>query len=213
VSSADPEPGSPESPDATRVVGLVLAAGVGNRLGMPKALVVGADGVPWVARTVNVLADGGADPVYVVVGADAEAVRTAAPAQSRVVVADDWREGMGASLRAGLSAVAAEEAAAVAVVVLLVDTPGVGSAIVRALAERAAPGALARATFGGQPGHPVLIGRDHWAGAIASAHGDRGARDYVSEHGADEVECSDLGSGADIDTAEALAEWQRGGGR
>jgi CTP:molybdopterin cytidylyltransferase MocA len=182
-------------------------------MGMPKALVEGANGVPWVARAVDVLSAAGVGPVYVVVGADAEAVRAAAPERSPVVVADDWREGMGASLRAGLTALAAAEPAAAAAVVLLVDTPGVGPEVVRALTGHAAAESLVRATYQGRPGHPVLIGRAHWHGVIASAHGDRGARDYLSVHGAREIECGDLGSGDDIDTPDALTEWRRGAGR
>jgi CTP:molybdopterin cytidylyltransferase MocA len=198
----------------SRVVGVVLAAGEGSRLGMPKALVVGTDGAPWVARAVHVLASAGADPVYVVVGADADAVRAAVPDDAAVVAAPDWREGMGASLRAGLSAVSSVEAdadGATAVVVLLVDTPGVGPDVVGRLIERASPDGLLRATYAGQPGHPVLLGRDHWSGVAASASGDRGARDYLREHGAVAVECADIADGTDIDTQEALDAWRARG--
>jgi CTP:molybdopterin cytidylyltransferase MocA len=199
------------SAEAARVVGLVLAAGEGSRLGIPKALVAGDDGVAWVARAVNALAAGGADPVYVVAGADARAVRDATPAGSLIVEASDWREGMGASLRAGLMAVAAAEPDAAAVIVLLVDTPGVGSEVVRRLAAQAGPDALDRATYEARPGHPVLIGRHHWDGVMASARGDRGARDYLSAHGVVEIEVGDIADGTDIDTPEALADWRSGG--
>ncbi|HSS68384.1 MAG TPA: nucleotidyltransferase family protein [Nocardioidaceae bacterium] len=192
------------------VVGLVLSAGEGSRLGGPKALVAGDDGVSWLARAVGVLAAGGAAPVYAVVGADADAVRAAAPPDARTVEATDWREGMGASLRAGLAALATHQSGAVAVVVLLVDTPGVGAEVVERLAGGAAPEALARATYDSRPGHPVVIGRDHWAGVMASASGDRGARDYLVEHGVVDVECGDIADGSDIDTPEALAGWLRG---
>jgi CTP:molybdopterin cytidylyltransferase MocA len=200
------------SAEAARVVGLVLAAGEGSRLGMPKALVVGDDGVPWVARAVNALVAGGADPVYVVVGADAGAVRHVVPAGTLSVEASDWREGMGASLRAGLKAVAQAQPDAAAVLVLLVDTPGVGPEVVTKLTALAEPAALDRATYAGQPGHPVLIGRRHWDGVIASAGGDRGARDYLSAHGVREIEVGDIADGTDIDTPEALAGWRGGGG-
>jgi CTP:molybdopterin cytidylyltransferase MocA len=197
--------------EAAGVVGLVLAAGEGSRMGMPKALLVDGDGVPWVARAVDVLAAGGAERVFVVVGADSDAVREAVPDAALVVEAADWRDGMGASLRAGLAAVAAAGPAD-AVVVLLVDTPGVGSAVVRRMAERSHRGALARATYSGSPGHPVLIGREHWDGVAASARGDRGARDYLAEHGAVDIECGDIADGTDIDTPNALDAWRRGGG-
>jgi nicotine blue oxidoreductase len=36
--------------------------------------------------------------------------------------------------------------------------------------------------YGDRRGHPVLLGRDHWAGVAAAATGDRGARDYLRAH-------------------------------
>ncbi len=59
--------------------------------------------------------------------------------------------------------------------------------------------ALARATFSGRPGHPVLIGADHFAGVLAVSTGDHGARDYLATHPVLAVECGDLAGGADVD--------------
>jgi CTP:molybdopterin cytidylyltransferase MocA len=39
------------------------------------------------------------------------------------------------------------------------------------------------------------------------ARGDRGARDYLRAHEVALIECSDLGSGEDIDTPAALDSW------
>jgi CTP:molybdopterin cytidylyltransferase MocA len=195
--------------DSPRVVGLVLAAGEGSRLGIPKALVAGPDGTAWVVRAIETLVAGGADPVYVVVGAAADRVRERVPAGVNVVDAVEWAEGMGASLRAGVGAIAASESAADAIVVLLVDTPGVGPEVVGRLVGRATADTLFRATYDGRPGHPVLIGRHHWAGVMESATGDRGARDYLTHHGVVDVECGDMADGTDIDTPEALDEWRR----
>jgi CTP:molybdopterin cytidylyltransferase MocA len=61
-------------------------------------------------------------------------------------------------------------------------------------------------------GHPVLIGRDHWSGVRDVAAGDRGARDYLSRREVRLLECSDLGSGEDVDTPAGLAAWRAGEG-
>jgi hypothetical protein len=45
----------------------------------------------------------------------------------------------------------------------------------------------------------VVIGRNHFAGVIASAHGDAGGRDYLATHATLLVECGDLGRGRDVD--------------
>jgi CTP:molybdopterin cytidylyltransferase MocA len=189
------------------VVGVLLAAGSGERFGGPKALVRDQGGTSWLVRTVQVLVTGGIDGVYVVVGAAADTVSREVPAAAEVVVARDWAEGMGASLRAGLDAVEAAEPDATALLVMLVDTPGVGPDVVRRLLSHAGPDRLARAAYQGQPGHPVLLGRDHWAGIRATAKGDRGARDYLQSHTVELVEVGDVGSGVDLDTVDAWRAW------
>jgi len=65
-------------------------------------------------------------------------------------------------------------------------------------------GELSRAAYGGVPGHPTLIGRDHWDGVIAVARGDRGARDYLRSHPHHLVECGDLARGHDVDSLADL---------
>ena len=84
----------------------------------------------------------------------------------------------------------------------LVDLPDVTAEVVRRLIRQAPPGtaSLARVTYGGQPGHPVLIGRDHLESIMASLTGDSGAKGYLARHSAHSVECGDLASGQDHDT-------------
>ena len=175
-------------------------------MGMPKALVVGDDGVPWPVRAVRALRAGGCDEVVVVLGAGADAARDLIaagrfdPAAIDVVEAADWADGMGASLRAGLSHLLSAGSTADAALVHLVDLPDVGAPVVARVAELAGPAVLARAAYAsGVPGHPVLLGRDHWAGVQATAAGDRGARDYLHGRAVVEVDCADLAGGADVD--------------
>lgn len=180
-------------------VGLLLAAGEGRRFGGPKGLAADADGVAWVQRTARRLHEGGCEQVYVVVGASADQVASLVDSRDEVVVAEDWAEGMSASLRAGLGAVGRVGPPVSAAVVMLVDLPGVGPDVIQRLAARADPAVLARAAYGGEAGHPVLLGRDHWEPIIASARGDRGARDYLAQHEPVLVECGDIGSPEDVD--------------
>jgi CTP:molybdopterin cytidylyltransferase MocA len=115
-----------------QVAGLLLAAGGGRRLGRPKAL-VDLGGQLLVERGTRMLAAAGCAPVVVVLGAAAERVLAVADlsAAHATVVAEAWPEGVGASLRAGLAALAATEAGAV--VVALVDQPLVGAEAARRL--------------------------------------------------------------------------------
>lgn len=199
----------------TAVAGLLLAAGSGSRIGGPKALLVDESGTTLLARAVSALATGGCEPVLVVVGAAAELVVAEMPPGVDVVVAADWQRGMGSSLRHGLLALTEAASYVDAVLVMLVDTPGVSPKVVRRVLERAAASggrsALARASYDGVAGHPVLLGRDHWSGVAATAQGDRGARDYLLQRPVTLVACADVGSGGDIDTPSALSRWRDDG--
>jgi len=185
------------------VTGVVLAAGAGTRMGMPKALVV-RDGVPWVARATRLLLDAGCDRVVVVLGASFDEARVSVPTDVAVstVYNDDWSSGMASSLRAGLAAVSSTAVPGDSALVSLVDTPGLPvEAARRVLATGAA---LARAVYDGRPGHPVLISDAHWAPISASLTGDQGARAYLDAHGVTDVECGDLWNGRDIDTSQPV---------
>ncbi len=191
-------------PHRVNVAGVLLAAGAGRRFGMPKAL-VRHRGKLLVELAAEVLHAGGCAPVVVVVGASGDTVRAAAALPgSSLVDNPEWTTGMGSSLRAGLAALEASDA--VAALVLPVDTPGTTAAAVRRLAGLAAPDALARATYDGRPGHPVLLGRDRWADVAATAVGDAGARDYLRAHPPLDVPCEDVATGDDVDRPEDLPD-------
>jgi nicotine blue oxidoreductase len=182
---------------ASDVVGLLLAAGAGERFGGPKALARDDDGTSWLLRAVQALRP--CAGIVVVLGAEAEQAAALLPMSVARVRADNWAEGMGASLRAGLAALAttAHDSALVS----LVDLPDVDAAVVARLVGAAGGRAdLLRASYDGVPGHPVLIGRDHWSGVVETATGDRGARDYLADHEVVLVECGDLATGRDVDS-------------
>lgn len=209
---------------APPIAGLVLAAGAGRRMGGPKALLTLTDGGPTLVElAVTRLLAGGCPSVVTVVGAQADTVGPyAASTGSIVVVADDWAQGMGASLRRGLQALEATRAEAA--VVTLVDLPDVIETVIARVLEslartvesddsadvaRGAPSAgtggggwataLGRAAYGGKPGHPVVLGRTHWPAVLASATGDRGARAVLATGATLLVECGDLATGRDWD--------------
>ncbi|TWP36777.1 nucleotidyltransferase family protein [Leekyejoonella antrihumi] len=188
------------------VVGVLLAAGAGRRMGGPKALLRDRDGTSWLVRSLHALQDGGCDDVLVVLGCRHESAAALLDGESAtVIVSNDWAEGMGASLRCGL--LRATQTAAQLALVSLVDLPDVGPAVVRRVLGSTSGGAgsLSRAAYQGVPGHPVALGRAHWAGVLGAAVGDRGARDYLAQNEVDLVECGDLARGVDIDHRRNLS--------
>jgi CTP:molybdopterin cytidylyltransferase MocA len=188
------------------VAGLVLAAGESRRLGRAKALLE-IDGERLVDRAVRVLHEAGCTTVYVVTGA-APLGEVSAHASGPVTVIDnpEWPTGMGSSVRRGLASVTEE-----AVVIMVVDTPGIGPAVVRRLIDAHSAGATAAvATYDGAPRNPVLLTREHFAAVSALAVDDVGARAYLATRPdiVTQVECSDVADPCDIDTPEDL---RRGG--
>jgi CTP:molybdopterin cytidylyltransferase MocA len=179
-------------------IGVLLAAGEGRRMGGPKALQHDEDGSSWLLRSTAALDEGGCERIVVVLGAAAEeAAEILDGVPVDLIIAPDWRRGMSASLRAGLGFLREGDSALIS----LVDLPDVGAPVVRRVLEEATgPEVLARATYHGYPGHPVLIGRQHWAGVLGAATGDRGARDYLATHPVRLVECADLATGVDVDS-------------
>jgi molybdenum cofactor cytidylyltransferase/nicotine blue oxidoreductase len=180
------------------VAALVLAAGGGRRYGMPKALVE-YEGSLLVERAVRT-AMAVCDPVLVVLGAQAVDVwRTADLGGATVLANHDWETGMASSLRTGLDGLRGWPGRVDAALVLLVDMPGMTPAALERMAAHAAPDVLAVPTYDGVRGHPVLLGREHWAGVAAGATGDEGARSYLAAHPVSEVDCTGLADPTDLD--------------
>lgn len=176
---------------------IVLAAGAGSRFGGGKLLAPFAGGV----LLHGALAAAFAAPVrtvIVVTGVDGEAVSAAVRAcpavdgRLRLVHAEDHAEGMGASLRRAAAELGPDCAGAF---VFLGDMPRIPQAVFAPLIEAVGAGAPAAApVFGGQRGHPALIGAallpnlltlqgDAGARAILKGLGDRLARVEAPDDG------------------------------
>jgi molybdenum cofactor cytidylyltransferase len=181
--------------------GLVLAAGEGKRFGGAK-LAADLDGATVLDHAIAaILAVPAIERIVIVLGAHADEVAAKSDlAEVETVACEDWREGIAASLRAGV----AELAEAEAIVVTLGDQPFITPQVIAAIVDQldARPPA-ARATYDGRPGHPVLIKRELFA-ELRSLRGDAGARDLLTTAGVRELECGHLCRPDDIDEPEDL---------
>jgi molybdenum cofactor cytidylyltransferase len=188
----------------TQVASAILAAGRGERLGggTPKPLLE-LRGRPLVSWALAAATASGLRPVVLVVGYGAGEVAKRATEGVVVVRARRWKRGIARSLRAALSVV--EPYAQVsAVCVGLADQPLIGTGAYERLAVAHHEGAnLAVAAYAGVRGNPVLVGRPLWAEAN-ELDGDIGARALMSDHEVVEVDCTDTGNPADVDTLEDL---------
>lgn len=184
---------------AVRVVGAVLAAGSGTRMGRPKAgLIVG--GRTLLERACAELAAGGCASVVAVVRPG-----ITVPMGSVAVVNERPERGMRSSLE--LAVAAAGEADGLAVV--LVDTPGLTAAAVRATVSAWRPGRIAVASYGGRHAHPIVMAPDLWRAALAGAGPDEGARALLRRRAELVDPVTVTGDPADLDRPADVAEWLR----
>jgi len=192
---------------------VVLAAGRSRRMAPHnKLLIPDKAGKPMIARVVDNVLSSNARPILVVLGHMAEQIEHALGGRPvRYVHADDYAEGLSASLKAGIAAVPAECAAAV---VCLGDMPLVtGRMIDRLLAAYDAEEGrqIVLPTFRGKQGNPMLWDRRFFP-EILGISGDSGARFLVGKHAevVAEVEMADDAVLRDFDTTESLATLPKG---
>jgi molybdenum cofactor cytidylyltransferase len=162
-----------------RVGGIVLAAGGASRFGSQK-LMHEFKGKPLARHAVDAAREGGLDPVVVVIGADAEAVRDGLGRDIPIVINHEWKDGQSTSLKKGL----AEMPGGIeAVMFLLGDMPLVGEKLVRALlhAHRSTLAAIVAPRVGERWGNPALFDRVTFE-ALALIEGDRGGRALFGEY-------------------------------
>jgi molybdenum cofactor cytidylyltransferase len=187
--------------------GLVLAAGAATRFGSAKQL-ADLEGRPLLEHSILAMVASPVGRVVVVLGSGAEEVLSSVNMHGAdAVVCERWSEGQSASLASGL----AELSGCEAVVVTLGDQPFVApNAIRRVIAARGEGAAAVRATYNGEPGHPVLLERRLFE-RMRDVTGDHGARNLLISMQTREVPCDDLGGGQDVDTPAQLDALRAGG--
>lgn len=185
---------------------LVLAAGVSSRFGQPKALLTLRDKSGQSCTLLDHAIGQGkllSRDVRVVCGAWYPLVRFRCRLQpSRWVPVADWREGMAASLTAGIRSLGP---CARGVFVLVADQPLLDTEALGAFGEaaRCFPAQPVAADYGRHPGVPAYLPRGLWPEVLA-LKGDRGAGRLLSKAGATRVNIP--GVHDDIDTPE---DWER----
>lgn len=189
------------------VAGVVLAAGASRRLGQPKQLVM-LEGETLLARTVRLAREAGAAPVLVVVGAQAELICAAVPAdRATVVMNGEWEQGIASSIRAGVNAL---DATASGVLISACDQPRLSAAHLRGLIETLAAQCepcIVASTYAGVRGIPAVFPREAFADLLA-LRGDKGARALLMQPPCPLIALPFEGGEVDIDRPDDLAELQ-----
>ncbi len=145
----------------TTVAGVVLAAGLSERMGTPKQLLAYRGGT-LLSHSLAAAESSRLDPVIVVLGAAAVEIEASLRPTRAVVVRNlDYHEGNLSSLRVGVEAAGDVDA----VVVLLGDMPDVGAALIDVVvaAWLDDPHPIAVTEYRDGSGHPLVLG----AGTLA----------------------------------------------
>ncbi|WP_422103220.1 nucleotidyltransferase family protein [Vreelandella sp.] len=192
----------------SHVVALIMAAGYSRRYGAAdKRQERLADGRTLLATTVA-RTEQAFTQVRVAIREEDDAFQLGLTKSTPLIRLRQAHRGLGASLAEAVAALdldpLLQEAKAVAV--LLADMPRLHPKTLRALQQSITHDTICRPCYRGQPGHPVLFGRDFWS-ALTRISGEAGAqsllRQYVSHYRTYDVE--DAGVVLDIDTPAALA--------
>jgi CTP:molybdopterin cytidylyltransferase MocA len=191
---------------AESVCGLVLAAGMGSRMGGRK-LELTIEGVSLLARVVRACLGSRLGPIVLVFSPQtAGAVETLAPYRNDErlrFIGNPWPEsGMGKSLRLGMEHV---PHSAAGVMILLADQPFITAEVIEMLTARfdLQPASIICAAVRGVRTTPVIF-PSRLFGELARVQGDKGGREVIHRHAADVelVECGDRFDNRDIDTPE-----------
>lgn len=163
------------------IAGVVLAAGASTRLGRNK-LFIEIAGETLLRRAVRHASAAGLDPVFVVLGHEAELAREAL-ADLRVVpiLNADYLRGVNTSLRAGITA--ASQSPSIAAVVILADMPFVTDSMIATLVDRyrAGDAPLIVSDYGGVNAPPMLYDRSLFH-ELVSMEGEGCGRQVVKRH-------------------------------
>lgn len=172
----------PSTSDVTgeaNVWGVLLAAGTSSRFGDCNKLLQDVNGEPMVRCVAKTLLKSSLSGVVVVVGHEAEKVRTAlANLPLRIVENEAYAEGQSTSVRTGISA--ANENDADAAIVALGDMPYVSWETVDNIIAtyKNGTGTAIAAAYNGKRGNPVLFDTSHFD-ELMSITGDVGGRQIL----------------------------------
>lgn len=157
---------------------IVLAAGGSTRFGSPKQLHL-YNGESLIQRAVKAAADAGADPVIVVLGAEANTIRKSIDdSRAQIVVNENWSTGLASSLATGMNAV---DATCDGILVTLADQPLVDATALGMLIAAFDSGhRIVASSYGGTIGVPAMFGME-FRDALSRLSGDAGAGLWIRE--------------------------------
>jgi molybdenum cofactor cytidylyltransferase len=194
---------SPPLGQEASVAGLVLASGMSRRFGWENKLLMPVEGVPVVRRTVEAYLTGHLQPVFVILGYEAELVESVLSGLPLTPLLNpEFGQGQSRALRCGVQALPSEIGGAV---IGVADQPYLTGEVIRQLVERYRQGGAKAVVpcYGKEQGGPVLFDRSLFP-ELLQVRGDRGGRSVLQRYRneIDWVHVPDVKAAADIDTIQ-----------
>ena len=186
----------------SHIAAVILAAGMSSRMGEAKQLLRLGDRT-LLEQVIDNVRSSGVDDIVLVLGHGADAIRQSIATKNlKIVVNDAYREGMGTSLRTGISSLPPEMTAAL---IVLADQPFVRPETLRLLMDqyRKSNAHIVIPMYKGFRGNPVLLDRCVFPEVMA-LQGDIGCRAVFGNHleGIVKAPVEDVGILLDLDSRE-----------
>lgn len=180
---------------------IILAAGSSSRLGRPKQLLP-YNGKSLLEHAVDTANDSIAEPVIVVLGANAEILEKEI-IEKKVHIEEnkEWQEGMASSVRYGITALMRIAPAADAAIIMVCDQPFVSPELLNELiAHQKSTGKLiVTSQYENAVGPPALFYKTIFP-ELLKLKGDAGARKIIEQRKGDIATVSFMKGSIDIDT-------------
>ncbi|MEP6594572.1 MAG: nucleotidyltransferase family protein [Ginsengibacter sp.] len=182
---------------------VILAAGSSTRMGRPKQLLK-YNGDSLLKQIVKKALDSNADPVIVILGANADLIGKEIENENiTIVINHEWKQGMASSMIKGLKALLRTAPSADCVIFMMCDQPFISVSLLKDLIamQQATTKPIVASNYGNTIGPPALFCKSTFP-EISELKGDIGARGIIQQH-ANEVATVYFPAGSiDIDTAE-----------
>jgi len=161
---------------------VILAAGASSRLGRPKQLLAwqGKSMLRYISEEAGEAVNG---PVVVVLGENADQLVPETDVAATQVINEEWKEGIGSSIRCGLSALLEMSPSADAVIFMVCDQPFVTTALLKDLVATHAKThkPIVASQYANTLGTPALFDKAIFPELI-NLQGDTGAKAIIHQY-------------------------------
>lgn len=180
---------------------IILAAGSSSRMGRPKQLLPYM-GKSLLSHSVDIANDTDANPVIVVLGANAALLEKEIDEKKvHIVVNKEWQEGMASSIRCGLNTLLHIAPSSGAAILMVCDQPFVSAPLLNELIskQKNTGKQIVASQYQNTVGPPALFDKIIFP-ELMKLKGDAGARKIVEKHSSDTTTVLFTGGNIDIDT-------------